>query len=199
MIVLFVIAFLASFVGSIPPGTINLRTVQYAMQGRKEAAVYFGLAAVLVEFVYATIAVRFQIFLSSNLELSFWFKVVSGSVLIFLGLVNLLKKHKAQENSPLKEKRNAFVKGLLIGVANPLSIPFWLMVTTYLDAMSWIDLDSNNFWIYVTGISTGTFALLLLVTHYGAKFQRLQHNTFILYRIPGLILILTGGWTFISG
>jgi len=196
---LLLIAFSVSFIGSIPPGTINLRAAQYAMQGRKEAAIYFALAAVLIEFVYALIAVRFQIFLTSNLELNFWFKVVSGSILIFLGLVNLFKKPQQKSPSSFKERRSAFAKGTLMALANPLSIPFWLMVTAYLDAMSWINLDNHNFWIYVIGISTGTFTLLLIVVYFGNKFQQLQHNTLVLYRIPGIILILTGGWTFVSG
>ncbi|MGL1885379.1 MAG: LysE family transporter [Reichenbachiella sp.] len=193
------IAFAVSFVGSIPPGTINLTVLQLAMQGRKSAALSFGLAAAIVEYGYAAIAIRFQIYLMQSADINFWFKLVSGSVLLLLGIYNLLKTPKEGQRNELKgEKRNAFVKGAMVGLTNPLSIPFWLAVTAYLDTMGWIALDHNNFWLFVTGISAGTFSLLFVVTYFGAKIQSLQKNPFILYKLPGILFIAMGIWTFLN-
>ena len=91
---LFIAAFFFSFIGSIPPGTINVSVMQYAMQGRKNAAVSFAIAAALTEYLYAGIAVRFQIYLTSHQTVTGYFHVISGSVLIILGVLNWFKKSK---------------------------------------------------------------------------------------------------------
>ena len=195
---IFLIAAGVSYAGSIPPGSINMTVMQYAISGRKMAALSFALAASVVEFGYAIIAVQFQMFLSENTEIGFWFKVISGSVLVILGMYNLLKKVSIKDVPIKGEKRGAFLKGTLVALANPLAIPFWLWVTLYLDSMGWIRLDDSNFLIYVAGVSIGTFLLLLTVSQLGAQFNFLRGNQTILYKIPGLIFIAMGIWTFIQ-
>lgn len=194
----FAIAFFFSFIGSIPPGSINITTLQYALRGRRKAALAFAIASALTEYLYAGIAVRFQIYLTQSAEISAYFKIITGSVLIILGILNLFKEPKEIIADINGEKRNAFKKGVLLSLANPLAIPFWLMVTAYLQSVGWVELTDQNFWIYVAGVSAGTLALLATVVQLGSRFISLQHNTFIIYRVPGMIFIGMGIWSFIS-
>ncbi|UXP32997.1 LysE family transporter [Reichenbachiella agarivorans] len=202
LIGMFLVALVFSFVGSIPPGTINLSVMQLAMLGKKSGALSFALAASVVEFVYAGLAVRFQIFLTENLEIANWFTWISGSVLIILGIYNLIKrpkrKDKTEPNQATGEKRSGFLRGVLVALANPLAIPYWLAVTAYLQSMGWVTLTDSNFLIYVAGVSTGTFLLLVSVIYLGSRFTAIQNNTFLLYRVPGIIFILMGVWTFVQ-
>lgn len=192
----FIIALVVSFLGSIPPGSINISVMQYAMQNKKVAALYFALAVSLVEFVYAGFAVKFQFLLTQNTFYNNFFQILSCIVLIILGFYNLLKKEIPKPEIQQNEKRNGFKKGILIALANPLAIPFWLMVTTYLQSMQWVILNDGNFLIYVAGISAGTFLLLTVVIWLGTKFSFIQHNKFIIYRIPGITFILMGIYTY---
>jgi len=197
-VVLFGVAFFFSFIGSIPPGGINISTLQYAIEKRLRAAYSFAAAAALTEYLYAAIAVRFQIYLTENADISQYFQIISGSVLILLGIINLSKKPTESKPTQIGEKRNAFKKGIILSLTNPLAIPFWLMVTAYVQSMGWVALTDQNFWIYVAGVSAGTFALLVSVIHLGARFASIQGNTFLIYRVPGLIFIGMGIWSFIS-
>lgn len=187
-----------SFIGSIPPGSINITTLQYSIEGRIKAAYSFALAAALTEYIYAAIAVRFQIYLTENADISHYFQIITGTVLIILGLLNLFKKPTISQVNVTGEKRNAFRKGVLLSLANPLAIPFWLMATAYLQSMGWVQISGQNFWIYVGGISVGTFCLLATVIHLGARFTAIQGNSFLMYKIPGLIFIGMGIWSFVS-
>lgn len=196
LITCFFIGLLFSFIGSIPPGSINITAMQYAVSGRKTAALYFSLAAALTEYLYAGIAVKFQMYLTENAAISANFQVISGLVLLILGVVNLTRKKLPTPQPQQKEKRNAFRKGVLISLANPLAIPFWLAVTFYLQSMGWVNLSGNNYLVYVAGISTGTFLLLLLVIQLGAKLSSIQHNRFVIYRLPGIIFVCMGIYTF---
>lgn len=198
IITLFSLAFFFSFIGSIPPGSINISTLQYAITKRVKAAYSFAAASALTEYLYAAIAVRFQIYLTENASISQYFQVITGSVLILLGLLNLFKKAVKAKDETKGEKRNAFKKGVLLSLTNPLSIPFWLMVTGYLQSMNWVALTDQNFYIYVAGVSTGTFCLLATVINLGNKFTAIQDNTFLIYKVPGLIFIVMGVWSFVS-
>jgi threonine/homoserine/homoserine lactone efflux protein len=195
---IFLVALVVSFVGSIPPGSINITTLQYALNGRKWAALAFALAAAAVEFFYAGLAVKFQIYLTENIHISNWFKWITSGVLIVLGIYNLFKKPSVRKKEEVGEKRNAFLKGVLIAATNPLAIPFWLVVTAYLDGLDWIELNDDNFLNYVAGVSSGTFLLLFIVTQVGGRFTAIQHNAFVMYRIPGIVLIAMGIWTMLK-
>lgn len=197
-IILFGVAFFFSFIGSIPPGSINITTLQYAIEKRLKGAYYFAAAAALTEYLYAAIAVRFQIYLTENASISQYFQIISGSVLILLGILNMFKKPTESVPTETGEKRNAFKKGVLLSLANPLAIPYWLMVTAYLQSMGWVTLTNQNFWLYVAGVSVGTFALLISVVHLGTRFTALQGNAFLIYRVPGLVFIAMGLWSFLS-
>lgn len=192
----FFVGLFFSFLGSIPPGTINISVMQLAMRNKKAAALYFALAAALVEYVYAGFAVKFQMFLTENTSIAGNFQIISGLVLLILGVINLVKRGQRQLNSQQQEKMAGFKKGVLISLANPLAIPFWLAVTAYLQSMGWVVLNDTNYLIYVAGISSGTFLLLACVTWLGARFSFIQNNDFIIYRVPGLIFLSMGLYTF---
>lgn len=194
----FLIAMVCSFGGSIPPGSINLSVMQLAMQNKKAGALTFAIAAAMVEFVYAGVAVHFQIYLTEHVEVASWFKWISGGVLILLGVLNLVKKVKQVERKEIGEKRAGFLKGMLVALANPLAIPFWLAVTAYLQSMNWVRLSADNYLLYVGGVSTGTILLLVSVIYLGSRFSSIQDNVFVLYRLPGIIFVFMGLWTFIQ-
>jgi len=48
---IFMVGLIFSFLGSIPPGTINLSVMQLGLKKQMQGALLFTLAAVLVEFV----------------------------------------------------------------------------------------------------------------------------------------------------
>lgn len=197
-LILFGAGFFFSFIGSIPPGSINISALQYTLEKRIKAAYSFAAAAAVTEYLYAAIAVRFQIYLTENADISQYFQIVTGSVLILLGLLNLFKKPRDPKVKPSGEKRNAFKKGVLLSLTNPLAIPFWLMVTAYLQSMGWVMINGQNFWVYVAGISVGTFCLLITVINLGSRFTVIQGNAFLIYKVPGLIFIGMGIWSFFS-
>lgn len=190
-----IIAFFVSYLGSIPPGTINVTTMQYAVLNQSKNAFYFALGAALTEFLYAGLTVRFQLFLSETTIFSNYFQLISGIAMLVLGIVNLTAKSSkinlAKQPIP---KRDGFKKGIILSVINPLTIPFWLAITAYLQVNGLIRLEGLFFWYYLVGISSGTFGLLLTVRAIGAKFQHFAENHFLVHQIPGVSFALMGLW-----
>ena len=189
-----IVAFVVSYIGSIPPGTINVSVMQLAMLKKRRAAFFFALAASVIEFAYAGITVQFHIFLDSNEQISFYFQIITSIALIGLGISNIFSK---SDSSSVKVDtkitgRHGFLRGVILGLLNPMTIPFWLAITTYLENDGLGIVDGLGFWMYLIGLSSGTFCLLLTVNALGSKFTRIADNSFLVHKVPGIILMGLG-------
>jgi len=188
-----IVAFLVSYVGSIPPGTINVSVMQLAIQKRRRAAVFFAFAASSVEFVYAGFTVQFHILLNNNETLADYFRIITSIALIGLGLWNIFSKSTSKSVILKSEKgRHGFLRGMMLGILNPMTIPFWLAITTYLENDNLITVDGFGFWAYLIGLSVGTFCLLVTVNALGNRFTKIADNRFLVHRVPGMILFGIG-------
>lgn len=192
------IAFMVSYVGSIPPGTINVSVMQLSIIKKHRAALFLGIAASSVEFIYAGITVQFHLLLERNDQIASYFQIVTSLALVGLGIANIFSK-SSSASVKVDEKltgRHGFLRGLVLGFLNPMTIPFWLALTTYLENDGWISISDYGFWLYLTGISAGTFCLLLTVDALGKRFSQVADNNFLVHKVPGFILLGLGLYYF---
>ena len=66
MLQAFLMAFVFSFLGSIPPGTLNLTMVRLGLEHKMTIAWRFALAAALIEYPYAWLALLFEDWITSS-------------------------------------------------------------------------------------------------------------------------------------
>src|SRR5687768_15423469 len=123
-IITFGIAFCLSFVGTIPPGTLSLTVIELGLKHRINAAWRMALAAALIEYPYAWVAVEFQDFLAHSLEFTNHLHLVSGLVMVSLGIFSLWSSAKPSKFSQRFE-HSGFRRGMVLGLLNPLAVPFW--------------------------------------------------------------------------
>jgi len=197
--IVFIVATVVSFVGSIPPGTINISVMQLAILQRRTAAISFAFGAAFVELFYAGFTVRFHVFLTDSTNITEYFHIIAGTAMLILGFVNLKSTSKATDIKTKHQdirKRNAFTRGALIGIANPLTVPFWLAVTAALEKQGWVTLDGINLYAYAIGISVGTFILLLGVIQLGVQFKAIANNRLIVHTAPGILFLLMGLYSY---
>ena len=188
-----IVAFVVSYIGSIPPGTINVSVMQLAIQRRVRAALFLAFAASAVEFVYAGFTVQFHIYLTNNETLADYFRIITSVALIGLGLWNIFSRSTSESVIVNSEKgRHGFLRGMMLGILNPMTVPFWLAITTYLENDELIDVDGLGFWFYLIGLSAGTFCLLVTVTALGKRFTQIADNKFLVHKLPGFILLGIG-------
>lgn len=192
-----IIGMLVSYLGSIPPGTLNLTVIQLGIKDQQKAALSFALASALVEFFYAGIAVKAQQYFMANPTISGYFQLMTGSLLLIIGVTNLVYRRKNKDSITVDiSAKGGFLRGLVLSCLNPMAIPFWLAVTAALQTAEWVLITDQNIVFYLIGISLGTFLLLLQASKIGARLKHLQENTFLMYRLPGLILISLSGYSF---
>jgi len=200
LFVTFIVAFVFSFLGSIPPGSINLSVIQLSLDNQIKAAFRFALAAALVEFPYAWIAVQFESLITSSPWIVDNFRLLAALVMLTLGGINIAS-HTRKKTGKLHEKlrKSGFRKGVLISILNPLAIPFWIGVTAYLNHQQWIRLSGTvEVFVYVLGISSGTFALLALLALLAHKLSSFSRENRLVGLLPGIVFILLGVYALIQ-
>lgn len=188
----FIIGFLFSFVGSIPPGTLNIMVLQLGMENKVKIALRFALAVAIIEYPYAWIAVEFEHMITSSPVVLDNFQLLGASVMTTLGAFSLWSARKPSSFS-VKLQESGFRRGLVLSILNPQAIPFWIGVTAYLKMQGWINLSTNwRLHSYVLGTSVGAMALLSLLALMSHRMSRLMQRNRIVSMIPGAVLLVLG-------
>jgi threonine/homoserine/homoserine lactone efflux protein len=194
----FVVAFVFSFIGSIPPGTLNLTVIQLGLEHRMQAAWRFSIAAAIIEIPYGWIAIEFENLLTTTTGIGEYFKLITGVVMIGLGLMNLFM---SSNPSRLREKFNAsgFRRGVVLSILNPMALPFWIAMTAYLKSAGWITLSTLPEKIfYLLGVALGAMILLITMAFAARKVVSQFEGNTLLKKIPGATLLILGVYAIIT-
>ncbi|WP_285010763.1 LysE family transporter [Pedobacter faecalis] len=173
-------------IGYIPPGNINLTVVQITITRGIRQAIYFICAFSAVEVLFTFAIMRFVQWLSSEIDLGYTIDV--AMILLFTILGVLTWRSRKQMPKADYSKKDSIKYGMLLGVINPMQVPFWLFVGTYLISHEWIDIGYLSLTIF--SIGSGLGAALAL---YGfARFAQYVQEKFELssYLISKSIAIL---------
>lgn len=191
-LLVFAMGFIFSFVGSIPPGTLNITVLQLGLDKNIKVALRFALAVAIVEYPYAWIGVQFEYYISSSPIVLDNFQLIAAVVMTLLGIFNLWPDRKP---TPMAKKfsESGFRRGIVLSILNPMAIPYWMGFTAYLKAQGWIDLHSPALLhSYVFGTSIGALVLLILLVFFAQRLAPYVQGSKWIKIIPGLVLLSLG-------
>lgn len=198
MIISFIAAFIFSYVGSMPPGAINISVGQLSILGKFSQAWRFALASALVEFPYTIIAVFFSEWILDSEYVTSNIKLIAALVLFVLAAINFVSYFR-KNTAKSHQTKSGFKYGLIISIFNPLAIPFWIGVTAYLTEMGWIRLNSMTYvCTYALGVSFGTFALLGSIILIIKKLKINMGDSNLAKLIPAIIFLILGIYTLVK-
>lgn len=198
ILITFALAFLFSILGSIPPGTINLTIIQLGLEKKINIAWRLAAAAALIEYPYAWIAITFKTWILSSPVVLDNMKLITAIVMILLGAMNIFSSGNPSAVVQ-RFQASGFRRGIMLGLLNPLAMPYWLGITAYLEAQHWIDISTAmHLHAYLTGISLGALVILIVfallarrivsISSYGTRFKK----------APGFILLALGLYAFVE-
>jgi threonine/homoserine/homoserine lactone efflux protein len=189
---LFFVGLLTSFVGSIPPGTLNLSVLQLGLDGKTKIAWRFALAVTLIEYPYTWLAIQFERWITSNPMVAQNFQLITAMVVTLLGIVGLLAARKPSRFTERIES-SGFRRGLVLSILNPIAIPWWTGMIAYEKAQGWIAMSSTlQIHSYVFGTAIGVLILLglfILLSKWLAGYA--NQNAWV-KMLPSLILLVLG-------
>jgi threonine/homoserine/homoserine lactone efflux protein len=142
-----------NMLGYIPPGNINLSVVQITITRGIRQALYFIGAFSFVEVLFTFGVMRFVQWLSSEINLENSIDIV---MIVMFGVLGVIT-WRSRKEMPKEDysKKDSIKYGLLLGVVNPMQIPYWLFVGTYLIEHEWIDIGYLSLSIFSIGSGLG--------------------------------------------
>ena len=188
----FIVGLVFSFLGSVPPGTLNLCVLQLGLEKKVGAALRFALAVSIIEYPYTWIAIQFEYWITSTPAVTENFQLITAIVMLVIGVLTLWSARKPSALA-VRFNESGFRRGLVLSILNPMAIPFWIGVTAYLKAQHWIDLSTPGLLhAYVFGTSVGAMLLLTLFALLAKWLSGYVQNNSIIKLIPGATILVLG-------
>ncbi len=193
---IFLITFFISFVGSIHPGPLNLSVIQTTLQKSLSSALLMALGGVIPEIIYGYLAVEGVMVFE---KYPIVFQIMQWAVvpiLLFLGIQQIIasKKPKKEINSSDLVLPNGAIKGFFLSLFNPQLLPYWIVILINYQNYEFLRIrDLSDKVFFVLGTSTGAFALNYVYAYIAHTqrekiFKYLNQN-----RFEQII-----GWTFVG-
>ena len=177
-----IIGIILNAMGYIPPGNINLTVAQLTINKGMRQALYFILSFSIVEVFFTFGMMRFARWVMSDInvndnvsELKLGTYVDTFMILLFLVMGTItwvnrkkLPKTRAEDN---RSKKGSVFYGMLLGVLNPVQIPFWLFFGNYIILHEWITTDYLSLIIFSLGSGMGSALALYGYAHFAKYIQ----------------------------
>lgn len=189
----FLIAFAATFLGTIPFGPINLSVVNITLKKTIQKGFQFSIGASLIEIAEVAVAIAFGSYIQNFLKNYTWIQLIVIALFLGIGIFYIFRKTRPTLESNPKYRVGDFYKGILIALANPQALPFWVFVLTLIAQYVIVDYSGVYLFWFFTGVFAGKLAALMLFA-YLSEFlrRRLETSCKLVNRTLGSVLVLIG-------
>lgn len=180
---------------AMPIGPVDILCIRNTLSWGKRYGFVTGMGAAVTHAIYGAIAGLGVVALTSLLmTYIFWFKVVGGLFLCYLGLTTLLGKSETDQVRTGKGTlARLFLTAFFITMANPFTVLSLLAIYTAF-GLGGQDITSYGIILLTTGVFLGS-TLWWLILSFSARLFRnhfTEHWFRWLYRISGIALLLFG-------
>lgn len=192
---IFLLTFFISFVGSIHPGPLNLSVIQVTLKKGLGIGLLVALGGVIPEIIYGYLAVEGVMIFEQYPTVFTIMQWAVVPILLVLGYlqVNSSKTNKTKIKNTESNHINSVGKGFFLSLFNPQLLPYWIVILVNYQNYELLKINTlTDKLFFVLGTSTGAFALNYIYAYIAYKqrekiFKYLNQN-----RFEQII-----GWTFI--
>ena len=177
-------------IGAMSPGPSMALIIRNSIKYGRISGILFSLGHAIGIGIYATVSVLgLQFILINNL---FLFNAIQFCGSVFLLILGILFLRDTAHNLSLENEQknvNSFMQGFAISILNPKILIWFAAIFS-----QFIEISSTNFvklgMVLIASSIDGLWYIILtiVVTGFGLK-QFLEHNTNIIQKISGVVLI----------
>ena len=177
-------------IGAMSPGPSMALIIRNSIKYGRISGILFSLGHAIGIGIYATVSVLgLQFILINNL---FLFNAIQFCGSVFLLILGMLFLRDTAHNLSLENEQknvNSFMQGFAISILNPKILIWFAAIFS-----QFIEISSTNFvklaMVLIASSIDGLWYIILtiVVTGFGLK-QFLEHNTNIIQKISGVILV----------
>lgn len=198
LLVLFIVTFFISFVGSIHPGPLNVSVIKKTLRKGLYKGLILAVGGVIPEIIYGYLAVAGLMIFKDYPQVFTIMNWLVVPILLLMGILSI--RHKATnevENQSISIRKGfasiELIEGFLYSILNPQLLPFWIVLLINYQNYPLLEVnDVLEKFTFVLAAATGAFALnglyaLIANRKKEVIFKYLGENRF------NIVL----GWTFI--
>jgi threonine/homoserine/homoserine lactone efflux protein len=210
---IFLITFFISFIGSIHPGPLNLSVIQTTLQKGLVVALLMALGGVIPEIIYGYLAVEGVMIFEKYPVVFNLMQWVVMPILLGLGIQQIIVSRQpkkeiisskttlgasTREASTRKISKAVFtrevsIRGFFLSLFNPQLLPYWMVILVNYQNYSFLKIsDLSDKILFVLGTSTGAFALNYVYAYIAYKQRERVFKYINQNRFEQII-----GWTFV--
>ncbi|MBL7737591.1 MAG: LysE family transporter [Chitinophagaceae bacterium] len=184
---------LISFLGSLPPGAMNIVAIQVSSKQGSGQGMIYALGSMLAEVIIVRVALSGMSWLTRSRKFFQALEWMTAGLLVIFSVTCFITAGSVQVAQGLLPNLvlPPFATGILVSAFNPLHIPFWLGWSTVLMEKSILGTGYYHYNIYVTGIGIGTIAGFTLFI-FGGQYllESLQSYQLAINIIIGIVLFV---------
>lgn len=195
---IFLITFFISFVGSIHPGPLNLSVIQTSLQKGLFAALLLAFGGVIPEIIYGYLAVEGIMIFEKYPTVFQFMQWAVVPILWGLGIQQIIASRQSNQiikntkESNQTALKGASTRGFFLSLFNPQLLPFWIVILINYQNYEFLKIvNFSDKIFFILGTSLGAFALNYLYA-YVAYRQRERIFKYLNQKYFEQII----GWTF---
>jgi threonine/homoserine/homoserine lactone efflux protein len=188
---------IVSYLVALPLRPVNLAILESSIRYGKKVGIQISLGSAFAELFYCLLAVWGvnKLFSSTTVQNHSIFQLLQISsipVLFWIGIANIRKKESVLLE--LNPSHNSFLLGAFLNLINPMLLPLWLGISSYLTACGLLDYHLQFLSFFAAGVALGTFLLHFTLTIISShKLVNLTTRKKIIFtRIIGFLFIFFG-------
>ncbi|WP_461788503.1 LysE family transporter [Pedobacter sp.] len=178
----FIIGLLLNAMGYVPPGNINLTLAQLTINRGMRQAWGFILAFSCIEVFFTFGMMRFARWISSDVDidtirvgafqLSFLVDIFMVVLLFTMATLAWINRNKSpQPKTATDSRKGSVLYGVILGVLNPVQVPFWLFFGNYVILHEWVNTDYLSLVVFSFGSGFGSMLALYGYAHFAQYIQ----------------------------
>jgi threonine/homoserine/homoserine lactone efflux protein len=192
----FLFGYAAAFVGTLPPGLLNMTVIKISYRDNKNRALWFAFGASTVILFQTFIAVVFGRYISKRADISDAIHEIG--ILIFLGLTIYFfwsnrqkkKQKKGKEEVKVRTKSSRFMIGALLSALNLFPIPYYAVVSLSLATLGWFSFENSFLVSFSIGTALAAFSVFVLYV-WGFPTKK-SEDSYLLQNFNKVLGIITG-------
>jgi threonine/homoserine/homoserine lactone efflux protein len=189
----FIIGFLASLLGVIPPGLLNMSAAKISMTESRKNGLLFSVGVSITVMLQTYIALLLARYLDMNPEIIDMLKKVALGIFIcitiyFFFIAKDTRREISQEIN--KSKTNRFFTGIILALLNLLPLPYWVYISITFSGFGWFKFTQPELWIAVVASGLGTFAMLAIYVQFFRRKEERKGAKINMNYVIGLITAL---------
>ncbi len=194
----FIIGFLGSFIGVLPPGLINMYAAKISMEEGRSKALLFSVGVCLTVMLQTFVALILARYIGKHPEVVSMLQKVALGIFISLTVYFIFIAKDTRREIPDHErnsKKNRVFSGVFIAALNLLPLPYWMYLSITFSAFGIFSFSQPDIWIAVLGSGLGTYGSLALYVQF---FRPKEHSQKLSLNMNYVIGIITAAISIIT-